>query len=369
MTESPPIVGIGAERFPRTLAVIEQGRQRGLHDGVQFCVRQEGETIADLAVGTSPDGRPFTPDTLLPWLSAGKPLTAYAFLKSVAGALPEGLDIPVAQTLPEFGQQGKSGITPRHLLTHQAGLAAVPVGWPQSSWEDIVRKISEAGLLPDFRVGEDAAYDPHRSWFILGELLQRACGRPIAGILQSVVCDPFDLHDTWLAMSPETHAAYGDRIGAVAARGDDGRLKTTHSHTAAFASAPSPGSSLRGPAHDLAKFYDELLDDPLRSSMAVRLRTGLFDRTFQHKIDFGLGLLINSNRYGRETVPYGFGRHASEESFGHGGAQSTIGFADPVQRLAVAAIANGLPGEAQHNRRFRELCSAIYADLGLAGDG
>jgi CubicO group peptidase (beta-lactamase class C family) len=118
--------------------------------------------------------------------------------------------------------------------------------------------------------------------------------------------------------------------------------------------------------HDLAMFYERLLDElPM---MKQRHREGVFDRTFQHTIDFGLGLIIDSNRYGRESVPYGFGRYCSEESFGHGGAQSSIGFADPEHRLAVSAAANGLPGEVKHNRRFRDLNSAIYQDLGLAGN-
>jgi hypothetical protein len=131
--------------------------------------------------------------------------------------------------------------------------------------------------------------------------------------------------------------------------------------------APSPGSSWRGPAHDLAAFYS-YLSAHAPSHMTDRHRLGLYDRTFQHKIDFGLGIIIDSNRYGKETVPYGFGRHCSENTFGHGGAQSSIGFCDADHSVIVAAIANGLPGEAQHNRRFRDLNSAIYEDLGLAGD-
>ena len=91
----------------------------------------------------------------------------------------------------------------------------------------------------------------------------------------------------------------------------------------------------------------------------------MFDQTFQHKVDWGYGIIVNSNQYGAETVPYGFGRHASENTFGHGGAQSSVGFADPQHQLVVAAVANGCPGEELHNERFRELNSAIYEDLGL----
>lgn len=379
MSGTPPIAGEGAERFPKTIAVIARGREQGLHHGVQFAVRRHEEPIADLAVGDSPDGRPFTPETLLPWLSAGKPLTAVGILQRIErGQLT--VDEPVAETIPEFAANGKDTITLRHILTHTAGIAAVPTGWPQAPWDDIISKVCRSGLIDGFRVGQDAAYDPNRSWFVLGEILQRSSGVPIDEHLKTVVCEPLGLADSWMSMTAGRHGSYGDRIGAVAARDSSGAMKLTHGHSPEMCNAPSPGSSWRGPASELALFYEALgqggegvehriLDGRTVEEMTSRHRVGLFDQTFQHRVDFGLGVLINSNRYGKETVPYGFGRHASDRAFGHGGAQSSIGFADPEHGLAVAAIANGLPGEAQHNRRFRDLCSAIYEDLGLAGDG
>jgi CubicO group peptidase (beta-lactamase class C family) len=112
---------------------------------------------------------------------------------------------------------------------------------------------------------------------------------------------------------------------------------------------------------------ERILQPETIEAMTSRVRQGLFDQTFQHVIDFGLGVMINSNRHGAETVPYGFGRHASPGAFGHGGSQSSIGFADPEHDLVVVIIANGAPGEPAHQRRNRELTSAIYEDLGLAG--
>jgi CubicO group peptidase (beta-lactamase class C family) len=92
------------------------------------------------------------------------------------------------------------------------------------------------------------------------------------------------------------------------------------------------------------------------------------DRTFQHVVDFGLGFLVDSNRYGANTVPYGFGLHCSPRTFGHGGAQSSMGFADPEHGLVVAWAANALIGEPRHNARNRAINTAIYEDLRLACD-
>ena len=99
--------------------------------------------------------------------------------------------------------------------------------------------------------------------------------------------------------------------------------------------------------------------------LTSRQRVGMFDQTFRHKIDWGLGFIVNSAKYGEQTVPYGFGRHASPRAFGHGGMQSSVGFGDPEFGLAGAVIFNGAPGEARHTKRIRLLMTALYEDLGL----
>jgi CubicO group peptidase (beta-lactamase class C family) len=82
-------------------------------------------------------------------------------------------------------------------------------------------------------------------------------------------------------------------------------------------------------------------------------------------MDWGLGFIINSARYGADTVPYGYGPHASPPTFGHGGSQCCTAFADPEYELAAAIIWNGRPGEAPHNQRLRETLAALYQDLQL----
>ncbi|MGH7178101.1 MAG: serine hydrolase, partial [Tepidisphaeraceae bacterium] len=95
-------------------------------------------------------------------------------------------------------------------------------------------------------------------------------------------------------------------------------------------------------------------------------RVGMFDHTFKHKLDIGLGFILNSIQYGADTVPYGYGRHANPRTFGHSGAQSSCAFCDPDHQLVVAWVCNGMPGDAAHQRRQREINEAIYEDLGLA---
>ncbi len=140
---------------------------------------------------------------------------------------------------------------------------------------------------------------------------------------------------------------------------------------------PSPAANGRGPVRELGWFYESLLsrskDSDCRSillpqtteAMTARHRCGMKDHTFQHVLDWGLGFQLSSNMYGKETVPYGFGRHCSDRTFGHGGRQSSVGFADPENDVVVALVLNGMPGEKRHSERIRDLLSAIYEDLGI----
>ncbi len=100
-------------------------------------------------------------------------------------------------------------------------------------------------------------------------------------------------------------------------------------------------------------------------AITARHRTGMKDEILGPIADMGLGFCVNSNIYGRESVPYGFGRYASPRASGNAGYQSSIAFVDPDAGLVVVCIFNGTPGEGANQVRNRETNSAIYEDLGL----
>ena len=62
------------------------------------------------------------PNTMFRIASVTKPLTATLAMKMVEMG-NFSLETPVAEYIPEFGQNGKNSITPRHLLTHTSGLS------------------------------------------------------------------------------------------------------------------------------------------------------------------------------------------------------------------------------------------------------
>lgn len=360
-----------AQTLPRTAQVLRDGIDARLHLGAQIHIRLAGRTVASAAVGERRPGEPMTVDTLPLWLSAGKPLTALAIAQQVErGRL--GLDEPVAVHLPEFGTAGKARLTLRHLLTHTAGFRAADALPEELPWDETIRAICQTPIDPGWLPGTTAGYQTRSSWFILAEVVRRLDGRAFAHYLRDEILLPLGLDDVWIGMPPAEYARYGPRIGTTHLTFP--RDPSPHPTWDAPETVASchPGNGTRGPADQLARFYEALLDggrgivQPATLREFVRRqRSGVFDLTFRHAVDFGLGFLLNSNRHGLETAPYGYGRHASEATFGHSGAQSSCAFADPAHRLAVAWVCNGLPGEPRHQQRQRALNNALYEDLGL----
>ena len=364
--------------FPRAMAVISQGIERGLHTGCQVYISVHGRILADCGIGMSRSGASMSSDTINLWLSSGKPLTAVAILQAwEQGELR--LDDRVTQFLPAFGQNGKEAVTIRHLLNHTGGFRNVETGWPEASWNEIIERINSAPLEADWVVGRTAGYHTASSWFVLGEILQQIDQRPYSDVLRDRLLSPLGMNDTWAAMPPDRHAVYGDRIGGMFSR-EQSELVPLDWSSAARSAVVSPGGNIRGPIRELGFFYEMLLNEGAGPTgrvltpqtvvaMTARHRVGEYDQTLGHVIDFGLGVIIDSNRYGAATVPYGYGAKCSPRAFGHGGAQSSQGWCDPETGLVVAYYFNGRAGEGQHNRRTRQLNEAIAMDIGIDASG
>lgn len=359
------------QNFPRIFQVLEDGCTKQLHTGVQIHVSVRGTTVLSTSIGERRPGEPMTNDTLLLWLSAGKPLTALAVAQQrERGTL--SLDDLVVRHIPEFGMGGKECITIRHLLTHTAGFRgadSLPVTY---EWAEAIQRICRVPLEQGWIPGTTAGYQTHSSWYILGEIVRRLDGRAFPHYLREEILLPLGMPDTWVGMPRSEFDNYGSRIGTTYETLSGSPVPHATWDSPEACGHSRPGGSARGPASQLGRFYEALLDggrgvvreDTLRE-FTKRQRAGVFDQTFRHEVDMGLGFILNSILPGRPIPPYNYGPHASRDTFGHSGSQSSCGFADPAHGLAVAWICNGLPGEPRHQRRQNALNTAIYEDLGL----
>ena len=362
--------------FPTVADAIQDGIDRQLHTGVQIYVSLRGSVVLDSAIGKAAPDRPMTASTLMLWRSAGKPLTAFLVMQQIeAQRLKFSTRLP--ELLPEFDDTDKANVTIFNLLTHQSGFPQAETGWPHCSWQESIHNIRNSPR--QLEIGT-AAYDPQCSWFLLGEILRRldheAASAEFNRILSQRLLDPLNLHNTTCGLEPNAAIRLADRLPVVFER-DKGQLVESNYGRIPWTTQASPGAAFRGPVRELGRFYEMLLRGGQTSSgerllaenlvrqMVERHRTGEFDQTLQHKVDFGLGVVCNSNRYGAESVPYGFGQYSHEATYGHGGAQCSMGFCDSARQLVVAWAANGFCGEGMHQRRNRTINNAIYADLGF----
>lgn len=365
------------DRLPRTREAIEVGIRDRLHLGAQIYVSLHGEPVADAALGEDRPGEPLTRDHLTLWLSSTKPVPAVAIAQLWERGLLE-LDDPVALHLPEFAAHGKEGITLRHLLTHTGGIRMLDTGWPHKPWEEIIAKICAMKPEPRWVAGQKAGYHQASSWFILGEVIQRVGGVPFSTYVRREICEPLGMADSWIGMPSERYQAYAaeSRIGAMW-NTEEEAPKPHGWDTEERVVRPSPGGNGFGPMRELGRFYEMLLGRGSWRAQRILLpqtveafttphRVGMVDVTFKHVLDWGLGFIVNSIQYGAETVPYGYGHHASPRTFGHSGYRSSTGFADPERGLAVALGLNGTPSNERHEARIRSVLDAVYEDLGLA---
>lgn len=125
--------------------------------------------------------------------------------------------------------------------------------------------------------------------------------------------------DSWLAMSSERRAAYGERMGAMHVTSEERPEVMPGPDGAEDFNVARPSFSAVGPMSDLVRFYAMLLGkgelDGVRvlttqtaEAMCARHRVGLRDDTFGTRMDWGLGLMANSWHYRRAPAPYGYGR-------------------------------------------------------------
>lgn len=367
---------LGQDQIVQLNKAFEDGVQRGLQTGLQVYASVAGQPVLSLGLGESSPGRPMTDDVIMPWRSAGKPVTALLILKRIEeGRLR--LNTRLEEILPESSTTDKAELTVFDLLTHQSGFPQTDTGWPQVDWRESVRRSLETPRqLP---IGS-AAYHPQGSWFLLGEILRRLepmdSSSDFNSVLQSDLLGPLQMTNVWCGIPESELASVAGRIPQLHER-VAGRLQPSSYSSAPWITTASPGGNLRGPVRQLGRFLEVLLrrgklengvafvSASTVEQMTSIHREGQYDQTLQHIIDFGLGAIRDSKRHGPETVPYGYGRYCSSSSFGHGGSQCSIGFVDPERELVVAWAANAFCGEPQHQRRNRMINDAIYEDLGL----
>jgi len=331
--------------FARTRLLLEKGLAENHWTGFSFAIFFQ-KTPYSFVGGNVPSA-----GASVCWLSAGKPVTSVGILRLLEQR-PELWPLPMEATLHELRGSYAGGLDLLSILTHRTGLrhADLDITAPKATLFEIL-----AGSTPDkfqLRPGQPA-YDPRGGWWILHQWLERNAGMPWQDFLSREVLLPAGAGEMFFASS--------DREADVPM--DEWKGGRWHP-----APAVQGRGNLCGSASALARFYltllsGEILQPDSLIKFSRRWREGEKDATFGHTLDFGLGVILDSNRYGASIVPYGFGAQSSDRTFGHGGARSSVAFADPKMNLAAAIWLNGQVPENKHQPRMRAILDLFREEL------
>lgn len=243
----------------------------GIPGMVALVVNKDG-VIFEKAYGKMDvtNNKPMTTDAIFRIASMTKPVTSTAIMMLVEEG-KVSLDAPLSQYMPELGNRqvfadfnlddgtftaepAKTEITIRHLLTNTSGLGyafASPVLAKASEGKPGARAI-DFPLL--FEPGTQWAYG--ESTRVLGELIERVSGQPLAEFLQARILGPLQMSDTSYDIPAEKNAR------AVTVWRSNGSQLQEVANPAGVISSPVQGDGgLSGTARDYAQFIRLFLND------------------------------------------------------------------------------------------------------------
>ena len=187
--------------------------------GGAFTAVVSGEVAVDLWTGWADEGRAWQQDTVSCAYSASKgAVTCCLVLLRHEGLLD--LDAPVASYWPEFAAAGKSAVTVRQLLSHSAGLPAIPdyqgfLGIYGENWDQLEEIRSRlAASAPAWTPGTAHGYHGLSFGYLAGGLVERVSGLPMPAFLHSRLAQPWGL-DLRFGVTPETDGRRARQLAAA----------------------------------------------------------------------------------------------------------------------------------------------------------
>jgi CubicO group peptidase (beta-lactamase class C family) len=331
----------------------------------QLTIVHRGEVVVDLAIGCG--------DSALFWLfSAGKPFITVLTERLAERGLLD-LDAPVARYWSEFGRSGKEGITLRQVLAHRTGMptagSAIGDVLTMPSWARLRRRIVAA--RPRLDPARGPAYQFVVYGAILGEVLQRVTGRPLAVLLSDEVLAPLMLSETFLGLPRDL----GHRAVSLRFEGPGGRAAAGFVNRRAVREAVIPSAGVSTTSRDLARFYSGLLAS-LRGDRGALLSSGTVERMISPTSDgqedlfaraplrWGEGVQLGGPRPGGSGA---MGLATSARAFGHNGSNACLGWADPDRDLVLAYVTDLVPRPAAGVAHLATLSDAVIAAADATG--
>jgi CubicO group peptidase (beta-lactamase class C family) len=382
---TPGEAGIDPERLDALFARAGREVREGLLPSAQVALARNGRIAGMRSFGAvTHEGRPApaTDDTLYVIFSCTKAITSAAvWLLLEDGKL--ALEDRVAELLPDFGTHGKDVVTVEQLLTHTAGFPHAPLRPDAEVWEHLPGRF--AGWRLNWPPGSRFEYHPTSSMWVLAALIEARSGVPYRSFVRSRIAGPLGLSDLWVGLPRALHGRLADvvHVGrpldaeAFRARGWPVPPETEVTeealqrfNDAGVREAGVPGGGGVATAADLALFYQALVHEgrgpdgtavwrpeTIREARRVR-NPGFVDPWLGKPANRGLGIVVAG---GPDKAFLGFGRTASDETFGHLGAGGQIAWADPATGISFAYLTNGHDRDVVREGRRTTALSSLAA--------
>lgn len=373
--------GSVARGFERVGDAFEKNFKKHAEVGAACCVYHDGCAVVDIWGGNADQSgeRPWQRDTLQLVFSATKGVTAICALYLIESGRLD-LDTPVAHYWPEFGANGKAGITLRQVLSHRAGLAMIEGDLSLEqvlAFDPVVEAI--AAQPANWEPGSAHGYHVRSYGWIIGELVRRVTGSSIGDFLAEEIAAPLGL-DFFIGLPESEYARCaetippeggldvlaevlgGDSISARALRGPSNLFAYDDMwNRRELLAACMPSSNGVGTAHALARLYAATIGEvdgrrilaPETVEAARVVHSEGPDKVILVPSRFGLGF----------SLPPMLARGCGKGAFGHPGAGGSLGFADPEARLGFGYVMNRMHLGAEPDPRAHALVKATVRCL------
>ncbi len=374
--DSPDTCGFDPVRWRAALESIQDLCNQDVLPSAGMFVARAGQTMGTYVFGRQMlAGAPSSirEDAIFLVASITKPIVACgALLLLERGRL--ALDDRVTEFIPEFGQQDKTGVTIRHLLTHTSGLPDMlpnnqELREQHAPVADFVA--NTCGVKLDFPSGHRVQYQS-MGFAILGEVIARVTGSPCPQFLKDEFFDPLEMNDTALG-APDTwfegpHPRV-DRIAELRVPDEQQEMLDWNWNSRYWRQLGVPWGGLLTTPRDLGNFSSMMLNrgqfkgnsilSPASVLAATRNQLTAMKNLPEEERrckPWGLGWRLNWSGHSAN-----FGDLLGPSSYGHWGATGTVLWIDPATET-LAIFLTTLPQEPRGVHLTR-VCNQISAAL------
>lgn len=396
-----PAKGSFADGYERVAKVFARQIANGDEIGAGFTVYRRGKCVVDLWGGLADveTKRPWEQDTRIVLFSVTKGFAAMAFHLLADRGLVDW-EAPVSQYWPDFGTNGKESITVGTLLGHRGGLPFLDIPLTMEDVTDSFKypKVVEAmeAQKPAWVPETDQGYHALTFGMYARELFERVQGESMGTFLRREIFEPMQSDVMLGTPASEDHkfaTLYPPKTPSrVLSMVSTAALIPNSTEAHVFREFLSRGSTMRQaflnpsvPRGDL-RHYNQ---PPMRrSELAWASATGSAAGVARAYLPFASSGVAGEKTFLRASTlepayrrlgwsdhdkvlqkPLGWSngflkeeRHIFSphpQAFGHAGMGGTLGWADPVEELAIGYALNCMDWHIRSPRCIA-LCHALY---------